>query len=102
MTTTASLAICRKNEYKSLLTLRGRKQEFREEIFVSKILFRNLWSRPTANYGSDTTLSQPPLAYESHVVQFQSQKAGTYISTEWIIAVHMAAVYEFQSKIKEE
>jgi len=30
------------------------------------------------------------------------QEAGTPISAEWIIAVHMAAVYEFQSKIKEE
>ena len=36
------------------------------------------------------------------MVQFQSQEAGTHISTEWIIADCMAAVYGFQSKIKEE
>ena len=36
------------------------------------------------------------------MVQFQSQEAGTHISAEWIIADCMAAVYGFQSKIKEE
>ena len=43
-----------------------------------------------------------PLTQESHVVQFQSQEAGIHISAEWIIADCMAAVYGFQSKIKEE
>ena len=36
------------------------------------------------------------------MVQFQSQEASTHISAEWIIADFMAAVYGFQSKIKEE
>ena len=47
-------------------------------------------------------LSRPPLTQEPHVVQFQSQEAGTHILAEWIIADFMAAVYGFQSKIKEE
>ena len=47
-------------------------------------------------------VSRPPLTQEPHVVQFQSQEVGTHILAEWIIADCMAAVYGFQSKIKEE
>ena len=59
-------------------------------------------NRAAALLSLHVVLVVTPLTQESHVVQFQSQEAGTDILAEWIIAVRITAVYEFQSKIKEE